>query len=285
MARFARVAIVTAAILAQQQGAGAQNLPTLHVRDFSMSVDRAVVPVGEIFHLTIVARVGEAVGSLDQIALPNLSAFEELGDERRCASAPTATECSETLTLEALTAGDVTIAPASLDAIDGRSGRPSRFATNAVMMRITGAPLGAALGTALVGAVRLAAWIALLMALLIGAAFTFAWLRSRTERTRPSAMLNEEQPLHDAPQEEPDVHLRELVQALAREPTRARAVAVRAVLRERAGAHEDETLADLLRRGALGNASGAALRAVECASFCEDDKVADAAREALQYLS
>ncbi|MDQ2908002.1 MAG: BatD family protein [Candidatus Eremiobacteraeota bacterium] len=285
MARFALVAVTgLVGILALQQAAGAQNLRTLHVRDFAMSVDRAVVPVGEVFHLTIRARVAEPVGSLDEIALPNLAAFEELGDERRCATASAATECSETLTLEALTAGDVTIAPASLDAVDGRNGRPSRFITNTVALRIVGTRLGTALQASFGRAIRLTARIAILVALLAAATLAFAWIRLRSERKRPSVAP----PLPsapNAPHEDFGVRLRELVQALTREPTRARAVALRAALRENAGAREDETLADLRQRGALDGTSGAALAAVERASFCEDDKVADAAREALPYLS
>jgi hypothetical protein len=80
--------------------------------------------------------------------------------------------------------------------------------------------------------------------------------------------------------------MRELGAELAAEPTRQRAVAVRADLRAHIGAGERETLADLTRRdAAAGDAHFmAALAAVERAAFCEDASVAEAAREAGSYL-
>lgn len=246
-----------------------------------MAVDRRDLVVGERFHLTIHAAVAEEVTSLDEIALPNLSAFEELGDERRCAASGRGTECFETLTLDATASGAVTIAPAALDAVDGRTGRPSRFQTNPVRVRIAPAPFVDAVQATFVQAAWLAARFAALGVLLVGAAVALAFVRGRARGTRVAAPVSTTSMASTGP----DERLRELVAMLAREPTRAHAVALRAALRERAGARADETLADLARRGATPGRAGAALAAVERASFCEDDRVAEAAREALPYLS
>ncbi len=258
----------------------AQSLRVLHVRDFSMVVDRSDVAVGERFHLTIHAGVAEEVTSLDEIGLPNLSAFEELGDERRCSATQRGTECFETLTLDAATEGDVMIAPATLDAVDGRTGRPSRFQTNPVRMRIVPEPFKTAVQKTLAQAAWLTLRIVALGVLLVAAAVALMWLRGRARRIRP--VTAEAGPA--APELDPDARLRELARTLAREPTRSHAAAVRAALRRRAGARDDETLADLAIRGALHGRDGAALSAVERASFCEDECVAEAAREALSYL-
>ncbi len=270
-----------AAALVGPAPAAAQTLRTLHVRDFSMGIDRPQVQVGELFHLTIHAAVAEEVTSLDEIGLPNLSAFEELGGERRCAATERGTECFETLTLDAAAPGDITIGPAVLDAVDGRTGHPSRFRTNPVRVRVVPVPFVNAVHDTLVQAAWLAARCAALGVLLVAAAFALAWVRGRARRGQPIPQA----PTACVPPPDADEHLRQLVGMLAHEPTRSHAVAVRAALRERAGARDDETLSDLARRGATQGRVGAALAAVERASFCEDDRVAEAAREALPYLS
>ncbi len=258
----------------------AQSLRVLHVRDFSMAVDRSDVAVGERFHLTIQAGVTEEVTSLDEIGLPNLAAFEELGDERRCTATQRGTECFETLTLDATAAGDVTIAPATLDAVDGRTGRPSRFQTNPLRLRIAAVPFKTGVQKTLAQAARIMLRIVGLGVLLIAAAVALMWLRGHARRTRPvSAAAAPAAPVLD-----PDAHLRELARALAGEPTRSHASALRVALRRRAGARDDETLADLAHRGAVCGRDGAALSALERASFCEDERVAEAAQEALLYL-
>jgi hypothetical protein len=79
--------------------------------------------------------------------------------------------------------------------------------------------------------------------------------------------------------------LPELIEALAREPTRLRAMAVRDALRASLGARDDETYADLIARHVLEDRNlRAAYGAVERATFCEDARVAEAAREALPFL-
>ncbi len=151
---------------------------------------------------------------------------------------------------------------------------------------VSGAPLPPALRAALAQAAWAVAWTVFFVGLLVAATATLVWLRARGRRTRdhatPSQSLVRKR-LRSVP-DDADARWRELVRDLEREPTRARATAVRDELRARAGARMDETLADLARRGALHGAAGAALTAVERASFCEEEHVAEAVHEALPYL-
>ena len=269
-------------MVAAWQPAGAQQLPLLHVRGFDMSVDRASVSVGEPFHLRIVAHVAEPLAALDGIVLPNLSGFEELGDERRCASFERGTDCVETLTLDATAPGDARIGPATLDAIDGRTRRPSRFQTNAVIVHVAGDPLGPGGKAAFAAAMWFVVWLVSFAAFVASATLFVRWLRRPPTSVPAPPPADAATPRSATP--DPDERFRALVAALAREPTRPRAVAVRAALRERAGAGNYETLRDLAARGALGDGLAPAMVAMERATFCEEEDLADAVREALPYL-
>ncbi len=286
MARLATVVTAVATALAvTTDWTAAQELATLHVYDFALRADRTAVHVGEPFHITISARLAERIAALDNVTLPNLSGFEELGDERRCSETASGTTCDETLTLDATQPGDRTLGPATLAAIDGRTARPSRFITDTLVLRVT--PAGAArtndvretIYALAADGLRLA-----LVALFLAIAGAVLWrLRPRArhavvrDSAPPSAVAR-------APQREPP-EFEQLVAALAREPTRERVTALRHALRARAQARDDETLADLLARDALPEAAGtAALTAVERAAFCEDTQLPQAVREALPYL-
>jgi hypothetical protein len=54
------------------------------------------------------------------------------GDERHVTGSPAGTDVVETLTLEPTAAGTYTFNPAYLDAIDARTGKPTRFSANPV---------------------------------------------------------------------------------------------------------------------------------------------------------
>jgi hypothetical protein len=262
--------------------ASAQELATLHVRDFTLSADRTSVRVGEAFHVTVAARLGERITALDNVTLPNLSAFEELGDERRCSDEASGSTCVETLTLDATAPGDQTIGAATLSAIDARTGRPSRFITGTLAIHV--APSGALGGDvrdtlySLAESVLRFALIGLFL-LVAGAALWWGYRRRPTVAPRPAVVPT-------APVSEPrPAEFGSLVEALSREPTREHVFAVRRALRDRANAREDETLADLVRRRALPDGPEVvALAAVERASFCEDNRLPEAIAEALPYL-
>ena len=234
---------------------------------------------GEPFHLTVSAHVDEPVLELDNVTLPDLSGFESLGDERRCSASARGSECVEILTLDATQAGRRTLGPVTLDAVDARNGRPSRFATNTVDVVVEGVSGMSAEARNLIAAV---------VAILVLGALWWRFGR-RPKRVVPAPALVASPSLPPAPLPvvpAPDARLREFVDALEREPTRGRAAAVRDELRARAGAREDETLSDLVVRGAFAGLPGAfaALQAIERAVFCEDANVERYVREALPYL-
>jgi hypothetical protein len=248
-----------------------------------MSADRVTVAIGEPFHLTISAHVDESVPELDNLTLPDLSGFDSLGDERRCVATSAGTDCVETVTLAATIAGQRTIAGATLDAIDGRNGKASRFTTDPVSILVTG-PVPAPIGdtpsnlTALFFSFAKSATIFMLVVVAV-LALTWAFFSKRGVVVQPASV-----PAPVPPPPDPRSRFRELIDALVREPTRSNALRLREAMREAMHAREDETLADLDARAAGTPDDRAALRAVERAAFCEDARVVDAVREATPFL-
>jgi hypothetical protein len=113
-------------------------LRALHVDALSMRADRAQVQVGETFHLAIHAHVREPVTMLDELVIPDVGTMQMLGDERHVSTSPSGADVVETLTLEPTQAGTFTFAGAYLDAIDARTGKPSRFSSNPVRVVVAG---------------------------------------------------------------------------------------------------------------------------------------------------
>ncbi|HYZ15848.1 MAG TPA: hypothetical protein VE591_05580 [Candidatus Acidoferrum sp.] len=107
----------------------------------SMRADRTTLGVGEIFHMTIHARVREKVGELDELVVPDVGTMQILDDERQTTQNARGTEVVERLTLETTARGRYTFAPPYLDAIDPRDLRPHRFsAGRAVTVVVLGDP-------------------------------------------------------------------------------------------------------------------------------------------------
>lgn len=144
MTRLAAIALVAAApAFASCAAAGAQALRPLHVTALSMRADRMRIDVGAVFHLAIHAHVREHVAALDELVIPDVGTMQLLGDERSVTHAGGETDVVETLTLEPVKSGAYTFRPAYLDAIDARTGRPSRFSSNAVRVVVV-APVASA---------------------------------------------------------------------------------------------------------------------------------------------
>jgi hypothetical protein len=288
-----RCAIACVALLACPAVARAQALDTLHVRSFNMSSDTARPQVGQPFRLTISAHVDEQVAQLDNVTLPDLSAFDSGADERRCMATSRGTDCSETIVLVPKAAGTVTIASATMDAIDATDKKPSRFATNSVKLQIGAAPpsFGGGPTTDYLSDLFWNTFRAFVF--LLALAVVLWYLLYRLTRPRapkvaaPIVAAPPPAPAAAAPVADFESQFRALVEALRAEPTRPRALAVRHALRFALGAQEKETLADLVRRNAAGDRPQriTALRAIERASFCEDAAVEHNAREALPFLT
>ena len=139
MARNAALVAVLAVCLGAP--ASAQALQRLHVRSMVAGVDPQRVRLGDMVRLRVRIHVDEHVARLDNVILPDLSGFDVLGDERRCVAVRRGTDCTETLSLAPSAAGVHTIGPVSLDAVDARNGRPTRFGSNAVSVTVTAATL------------------------------------------------------------------------------------------------------------------------------------------------
>ena len=245
-----------------------------------MTAEPKSLRVGETLRLRIVAHVDENILQLDNVTLPDLSGFDSLGDERRCSTSGHGSDCVEVMTLSPTEAGDRTIAPTTLDAIDARNGKPSHFATNSVTIHVGGSVRPNEVTRALLD--DLLKPIAIL--LIVGAA-AYALLWGFVRRKPPPAPVSP--PARPVTPAAPTDPLAPLVAALARERTRACVLAVRAELRRRVGAREDETLDDLLARRAAGDdpAVPGALPAVERAAFIDDSQLDGAIDDALRTLS
>jgi len=254
--------------------AAAQQLPRLHVRAFSMSVDPATLRVGEALKLRITARLDENVLQLDNVTLPDLAGFESLGDERRCGTNGHGSVCVETMTLTPTEPGDHTIGSTTLEAIDGRTGTPSRFATNSVVVHVAPLPRTNEFALWLLRSLGILAFVAI-------AGYALLW----GFRRRKQASAEPAQP-ERKPAMLPAERLRQLLASLADEPVRARVLAVRDELRRRAGARDGETLGDLLTRRATDSdgALAEALRAIEPAAFVAEPYVVAEVRRALPVL-
>lgn len=258
-------------------------LQTLHVRAFSLSADRNTVHVGEPVHVTIAVRVDEDVPLLNNVILPDLSGFENGGDERRVTATPAGTSYVESITLVPTEAGTRKLGPAYLDAIDASSKPPhaSRFGSNTIEIRVlpVAAPVAGPIGAFLSAAF----WIGVVS---LGLAL-FLRLRkpqvSRVTRLEPppSTMPAPSDPLPSEAE-----RWRALVDALADHPTRENVVAVRSLLRQQAGAREDETFGDILARQTTRVKPELleSMRAVERAAFIDDANLPAAVREAVGAL-
>ncbi|MBC5811562.1 MAG: hypothetical protein GIW95_12030 [Candidatus Eremiobacteraeota bacterium] len=268
------MAIVAQAVAAPPTAraiAPASSLQTLHVRDFTLRADPATLHVGETLRLRISVRVDERLLAMDNVVLPNLAGFVSLGDERQCVSSGRGTECVETMSLEATALGDVSIAAATLDAVDASTNKPSRFATNGVTVRIL--PADAAAARTFSGR-RLAIIAAALLALAAAAFAALIVLFARAQRQAHAPPKPAPAPAPAAPPQPPRDPLFDVLANLRAQPTRANALRARAELRRRAGARADETCDDLcLRRNLQKAPLGAALRAIEIASFAPDAQV------------
>jgi hypothetical protein len=263
--------------------AAAQALARLHVRALDLTVEPVRLRVGDTLRLRIVTRVDENVPQLDNLTLPDLSGFESLGDERRCTSSPRGTQCVEIMTLMPTEAGERTIGPAELDAIDARSQRPTRFRSNAVAVHVEGVPIPNAFFASLTDGLLRPVFTLLLVGVV---AYALLWWGSRLRRTPRPAGAPATVAAPPAPPPPVAPRLVGLVETLAAAPTRPNVLAVRAELRRRVDAGEDETLADLTRRGAGAHDPDLrdALRAVELAAFVDESRLIDAVGLALPPL-
>jgi hypothetical protein len=277
-ARRSLTAALAAALVAATPAAPASALRALHVDALSMRADRAQLAVGDVFHLAIHVHVRERVSTLDELVLPDVGTMQTLGDERHVSVSQSGTNVVETLTLEPTQSGTFTFAGAYLDAIDARTGKPSRFSANAVRVVVAQpAPrVGDAAWTAAQILFTLLLW-ALVVVAAIAAVVVIVRLR---RRARP--VVDVPPPVAPgpvAPPRSPRDAVAEAFRAYRDSPANGSLLRLRGALFAAAGASEGATLSD-----ALAQTGDAALRdalvAAEHAAF-GPSHASDASAQAL----
>lgn len=251
MVRRAVALAFVAAFLASAGSASAQGLARLTVVSFTLASDVNAPRIEVPFHLIVTLRVRERVSQIANINLPMLAQLELLGDERETVTGPRGTQYRETITVVAHQAGGIAIAPATLQAIDARDGKPKEWYTNALTLHVGGAaPHVLHDALLLLRAIALALFWALLWLVGIGCIVLAAVLIFRRRR-RPAVATYVPPP---APAPAPIVERSRREQAedalavLRTERSRPAAVAVRAAIWRMVGASDGETLGDVLRR-------------------------------------
>jgi len=242
--------------------AGADSLRALHVIALGMHADTTRVRIGEPFHIAVHVRVRENVAALDELVIPDVGRLQIIGDERHTTHGAAGTDVVETITLQAAAAGTYAIAPAYLDAIDARTGRPSRFSSNPLTIVV--APPGALLPqNPLGGLLRVLSWVALVLAVLaLGAAVIGYRRRRRTPVPAPASQPAPPPP----PPRTPHDDVADALRAYRVSPSGAALLRLRAALFAAAGASDGATLSDAL--AATSDARlRSALRAAERTAF------------------
>lgn len=254
--------------------APAQHLQRLHVQEVALSASTAHPVRGVPFTVVLTIRVHDDV-HLENVFLPYLAGAEELGDIREERHVPRGTMYRETLSLVAHAPGLLRIGPAYLDALDAQDGKPKRFSSNVLELRVPGVQ---AAGYSSVQ--RLLP--PLIVLLLLGVA---AGIRTRNARRKPVQAENEAiaPPPAVAAAEPPQSALQSAVMELRRDRDRVAALRVRCALRDLAGAPPGSTLGDVLQ---LASAAGEPLRTllvqVERASFASESDLPAAIDDVLR---
>lgn len=247
--------------------ADAQQLQRLHVLDITLS-SSTLRPVRDVpFNVVVTIRVADDV-HLQNVFLPYFAGPEELGDIREERNVPGKTVYRETLTLVAHTPGLLEIGPAYLDAIDARDGKPKRFSSNVLQLRVPGAvPSGEGRGFPLI-AFTLTAFVVACVA--VG--------RIAGTRTPPSIPQTAAPPCPDFP----DDFLGRAIAQLRGRRDRASVLQVRSALWRLAGAPAGSTLYDVLQLPtAVDDRLRSLLMRVERACFVSGENLPAAIDEVL----
>lgn len=271
---YLAAALLTAGLWSAAPPATAQTLQRLTVDSFSLSTDNATPQIEQPFHLVVVLRVRQRLVRVDNLNLPLLAQLELLGDERETRSGPRGTEYRETITVVAHQPGSVAIAPATLQAVDARDGKPKQWYTNGLRLHVTGPPLIVTGMAALRGAL----WAVLRVLLWVGGALLIVGLIvivvCRRPRRAPVAVAPSVVTAPPPPvvERSPRQQIDDALTVLRAEHTRSAAIRVRAAVWRTLGASEGETLGDVLRRPqAADPVLRALLVALERSAFTYDD--------------
>jgi hypothetical protein len=276
--------LVAVACLASAGIGRGQTLQRLTVQAFLLSADTMQPQVDVPFHVVVTLHVRERVSAINNLQLPMLAQLELLGDERQTVTDPRGTQYREVVTVVVHDAGRFAIAPATLQAIDARDGKPKQWFTNDLPLSVHSSATHIANGVA-AGLFRdipriVAALIWL--ALLVGAALLMIFL---LRRRTPGAPVPVAEPVSyqrmPSEAEQRRHQIEDALLVLRAERTRSAAVRVRAAVWRIIGAPEGETLGDVLRRpGCSEGPLRDLLVALERSAFTYDEDLAAAVDDA-----
>jgi len=276
---FARLIAILVAFAALALPVAAEQLARLHVTNLSLGADRTHVKIGERFSIYVRVHVNERIDRIDNVVLPNLLDFNNLGDEHTRAINAKGTDWTERVILEAPQAGTFTIPPAYFDAINAVNGKPSRFSSNTLQI-VVGAPSPLDDPGAIA---RRILSIVLVVVGVLAAIFVLLALFVLRMRRKPVAIA----PVRTAPPTitvvvDPDAALRTALAEASRARTRASILTLRGEAFARAGVPRGATTRDALDR-IPSDARGLrlAVAQLERAAFGPDDRLDTAIDEAL----
>jgi hypothetical protein len=253
--------------------AGAETYPRVHIAAFTQQADRATVQPDGIFSLTIHVKITQRRERLDELILGSFDNCEIISNETVRTALPNGTDFVERLTVQALNPGEATISPAYIDADDPAQGKPMRFSSNAVRVRVLGsAPFVSAMRNLGATVQRLLLSVSV-VAGMFAAAFVLIVLFVRgRRRPAPIAAVKIAPSIAAPPPPSKETPVGErLAQAAAvyrRDRSETALLDVRTVLFGLSGVGSGATLLDALR--ALGERNRdlrAALLAAEAAAF------------------
>ncbi|MBV8490364.1 MAG: hypothetical protein JO199_07530 [Candidatus Eremiobacteraeota bacterium] len=256
--------------------ARAQSLQRLTVDSFTLSADTKQPAIEVPFHLVISLHVRQQVAEIDHLNLPILAELELQGDERRLQAGPGGTQYRELITVVAHHTGTISIAPATLQAIDARDGRAKQYYTNALSLVVTGGSLepienGDSFAVAALHAVVTAGlWtVGIVVAIVVLALVVRRRVRPATVPAAAPAPPPPPPPQASA-RSQRDV-VSDALAVLRADPARQTAIVVRSALWRMVGAPDGETLGDVLRRISPADARMRdVLSALERAAFTYD---------------
>jgi hypothetical protein len=279
------IASAVLAVVAVTGYASAQTLQRLSVATLTLSADTDRPKVDVPFHLIVTAHVRERVADLENLDLPILAELELLGDERRVVSDRKGTTYRETIEVVAHHAGDIQIAPATLDVVDPRDGRPKRYFSNDLTLHIAATPAQTlhAVRSILGGILAFALRAVLVVAGVVCAVAIVVFLFRR--RPRPVPLPDPPPVQQPVVLRNPQDVLRDALTTLRASPTRANVMRVRSVVRGMVGASETETLFDVLSRPqASDSRMRGLLVALERAAFTYDEDLSTAIDAVVRML-
>ncbi len=277
---FARLIAILIAFAALASPVAAEQLARLHVTNLALGADRTHVKIGERFSIYVRVHVNEKIDRIDNLVLPNLLDFNNLGDEHTRQITPKGTDWTERVILEAPQAGTFTIPPAFFDAVNAANGKPSRFSSNTLTIVVAGpSPLDdpGALGRRILGiALAIIGVLAAIFVLLV----LFVVRRRRVPRASPSSPQPQTPTIVRVI--DPNEALRAALCDAERARTRASMLALRGELFAREGVPRGATTRDALERIPAGaNGVRLAVGHLERAAFGPDDRLDTAIEEAL----